>query len=283
MALERDLRQAVARGELRLHWQPQVDTAGWRVNGCEALLRWQHRELGLVPPANFIPLAEETGLIVELGEWVMREACRVGARQLPGLMVAVNVSAIQVVRDDFVQMVRHALADGGLPAQRLEIEITESLFIDASPKALANLETLRRMGVHVALDDFGTGYSSLAYLRQFPFDTLKVDRAFVRELVTQHDARAIVRSIVELAAALGMSTVAEGVEEPAQYELLRRAGCSGVQGFLIARPMPIEQVLELMESWAMQRAPKSDAVPDSIFAPIGDDDDATTLADAPVR
>jgi len=219
---------------------------------------------------NFIPMAEETGLIVELGEWVLNEACRVGAHKLPGLTVAVNVSPIQVVRDDFVLVVRKALAASGLPPQRLEIEITESLFIDASPKALRNLETLRQMGIHVALDDFGTGYSSLAYLRQFPFDTLKIDRAFVRELVTQHDARAIVRSIVELASALGMSTVAEGVEEPAQYELLRRAGCQGVQGFLIARPMLVEQVVEMIESWEMQRAPRSDSVPDSIFAPLGD-------------
>jgi diguanylate cyclase (GGDEF)-like protein len=270
MTMERDLRVAVAKNELRLHWQPQVETATWHVSGCEALLRWQHSDLGLIPPMNFIPMAEETGLIVELGEWVLNEACRVGAQKLPGLMVAVNVSAIQVVRDDFVRVVRKALGASGLPPQRLEIEITESLFIDASPKALKNLEILRQMGIRVALDDFGTGYSSLAYLRQFPFDTLKIDRAFVRELVTQHDARAIVRSIVELAAALGMSTVAEGVEEPAQYELLRRAGCSGVQGFLIARPMPIDQVIEMLESWDMQRAPEPGAVPDSIFAPLGD-------------
>jgi diguanylate cyclase (GGDEF)-like protein len=274
MVLERDLRQAVARQELRLHWQPQVDTTGWRVSGCEALLRWEHAELGLVPPMQFIPLAEESGLIVELGEWVLNQACSVGVQRLPGLMVAVNVSPIQVVREDFVQVVRQALASSGLPPERLEIEITESLFIDASPKALRNLETLRGMGVRVALDDFGTGYSSLAYLRQFPFDTLKVDRAFVRELVTQHDARAIVRSIVDLAAALGMSTVAEGVEEAEQYELLRRAGCAGVQGYLIARPMMIDQVCEMLESWHLQRAPQPDAVPDSIFAPIGDSEPA---------
>jgi diguanylate cyclase (GGDEF)-like protein len=278
MTMERDLRKAVARNELRLHWQPQVDTARWVISGCEALLRWQHADLGLIPPMSFIPMAEETGLIVELGEWVLNEACRVGMHKLPGLMVAVNVSPIQVVRDDFVLVVRKALAASGLPPQRLEIEITESLFIDASPKALRNLETLRQLGIRVALDDFGTGYSSLAYLRQFPFDTLKIDRAFVRELVTQHDARAIVRSIVELAAALGMSTVAEGVEEPAQYELLRRAGCTGVQGFLIARPMLIDQVTEMLESWAMQRAPKSDAVPDSIFAPLSDSEAGELMA-----
>jgi len=270
MMLERDLRQAVARDELRLHWQPQVDTARWRVSGCEALLRWQHAEIGLVSPAQFIPLAEETGLIVELGEWVLNQACRVGVQKLPGLMVAVNVSPIQVVRDDFLQVVRNALTASGLPPQRLELEITESIFIDASPKAMRNLEALRQMGVRVALDDFGTGYSSLAYLRQFPFDTLKIDRAFVRELDTQHDARAIVRSIVDLATALGMSTVAEGVEEAAQYELLRRAGCGGVQGFLIARPMVIDQVVELLDTWAMQREPQSDGVPDSIFAPMGE-------------
>ena len=152
------------------------------------------------------------------------------------------------------------------------------MFIDASPKALRNLETLRQMGIRVALDDFGTGYSSLAYLRQFPFDTLKIDRAFVRELVTQHDARAIVRSIVELASALGMSTVAEGVEEPAQYELLRRAGARASRVSSSPAPMPIDQVVELLESWAMQRAPQSDSVPDSIFAPLTDNESNELMA-----
>ena len=278
IALERDLRDALARRELTLHWQPQVDTEAWRVSGCEALLRWQHPRHGMVPPLQFIPIAEESGFIVELGEWVLQEACRVGAKQLPGLTVNVNVSPMQLVRDDFTAVVRRALAEAHLDAHRLEIEITESLFIDASPKALANLEALRQMGVRVALDDFGTGYSSLAYLRQFPFDTLKIDRAFVRELVTQRDARAIVKSIMDLARALGMSTVAEGVEEPAQYELLCRAGCEYVQGYLIARPMPIEGVKELIASWAMQRAPQMESVPDSIFG--GLDPDAAAGASA---
>lgn len=265
IALERDLRDAVSRGELTLHWQPQVDTRAWRISGCEALLRWQHPRLGLVPPLQFIPIAEESGLIVDIGEWVLLEACRVGARSLPGLNVNVNVSPMQLVRDDFPSVVRRALTEAHLEAHRLEIEITESLFIDASPKALKNLEALRQMGVRVALDDFGTGYSSLAYLRQFPFDTLKIDRAFVRELVTQRDARAIVKSIMDLARALGMSTVAEGVEEPAQYDLLCQADCEYVQGYLIARPMPIEGVKELIASWAMQRAPQVESVPDSVF------------------
>jgi diguanylate cyclase (GGDEF)-like protein len=271
VALERDLREAIGRGELLLHWQPQVDTRAWRISGCEALLRWQHPRLGLVPPLQFIPIAEESGLIVDVGEWVLNEACRVGATQLPGLTVNVNVSPVQLVRDDFPQVVRRALAAARLDAHRLEIEITESLFIDASPKALKNLETLRQLGVRVALDDFGTGYSSLAYLRQFPFDTLKIDRAFVRELVTQRDARAIVKSIMDLARALGMSTVAEGVEEPAQYELLCRADCEYVQGYLIARPMPVEGVRELIANWAMQRPPQTEEVPDSIFGMLPED------------
>jgi diguanylate cyclase (GGDEF)-like protein/PAS domain S-box-containing protein len=272
ISLERELREALARHEMTLHWQPQVDTRAWRIGGCEALLRWQHPRLGLVPPLQFIPIAEESGFIVELGEWVLQEACRVGAKHLPGLTVNVNASPLQLVRDDFPQVVRRALTEARLDPHRLEIEITESLFIDASPKALKNLETLRQMGVRVALDDFGTGYSSLAYLRQFPFDTLKIDRAFVRELVTQRDARAIVKSIMDLARALGMSTVAEGVEEPAQYDLLCRAGCEYVQGYLIAKPMPIAEVRELIDSWAVQRAPQTESVPDSIFGALPEED-----------
>jgi diguanylate cyclase (GGDEF)-like protein/PAS domain S-box-containing protein len=269
LALERDLAQAVERGQLRLHWQPKVDVSDWRVAGCEALVRWEHPSLGLVPPMQFIPVAEETGLVVEVGRWVLNEACRIGAQHLDGLSIAVNASAVQVVREDFVDVVRDALAASGLAPDRLEIEITESLFIDAAPQALHNLESLRRLGVRVALDDFGTGYSSLAYLRRFPFDSLKIDRSFVRELATQRDARAIVRGIVDLATALGMVTVAEGVEDAEQLELLRRAGCSSVQGYLIAAPMALEPLLAMLASWVRER-PMVRLAADMAFSVVDD-------------
>ncbi len=249
VAIEQALRGAVHRDEMHLHWQPRVDIAGWRVAGAEVLLRWQHPELGRIAPDEFIPIAEESGLIVEIGSWVMQRAC-VHAAQLPlPLGVSVNVSPAQLLREDFAISVRRALDQAGLPPDRLEVEVTESLFMDSSPLALANLHALREMGVRIALDDFGTGYSSLAYLRRFPFDTLKIDRAFVRELMTRHDARAIVKTILELAQTLGMSTIAEGVEEPAQLALLREAGCGAIQGFMVARPMPRGDFLRLLANW----------------------------------
>jgi predicted signal transduction protein with EAL and GGDEF domain len=218
VAIEQGLRDALARGALSLHWQPCIAIEGWQVIGAEALLRWEHPTLGPVPPVEAVRVAEECGLIVEIGAWVMRQACREAA-QLPATLAAsVNVSAAQLRRDDFAALVRQALGAAALPPPRLEIEVTESLLIDAESAALSHLHALRSIGVRVALDDFGTGYSSLAYLRRFPFDTLKIDRAFVRELMSRHDARAIVKTILALAQTLGMHTLAEGVEEPAQLD-----------------------------------------------------------------
>ena len=249
LALERGLRSALVNGEMQLHWQPRIAIDGWRVEGAEALLRWQHPELGAVGPAEFIAVAEDCGLITEIGAWVLAQACQEAMALPESLVVSVNVSAAQLQRADFQRIVDGALSRSGLSPQRLEIEITESLFIDAATMAMDHLHALRSRGVQVALDDFGTGYSSLAYLRRFPFDTLKIDRAFVRELMTRHDARAIVHTIIALARTLGMHTLAEGVEEPAQLAVLREAGCAAIQGYLVARPMPLQALRQLLANW----------------------------------
>jgi len=255
LALERGLRSAVANGEFQLHWQPRVAIAAWQVEGAEALLRWQHPELGTVGPAEFIAVAEHSGLITEIGAWVLAQACQQAMSLPAALSVSVNVSAAQLQRADFARVVEGALAASGLSPTRLELEITESLFIEADAVALGHLHALRAQGVRVALDDFGTGYSSLAYLRRFPFDTLKIDRAFVRELMTRHDARAIVRAILDLAHALGMHTLAEGVEEPAQLQALSEAGCASIQGYLVARPMPVQALGQLLANWTVAAPP----------------------------
>ena len=247
--LAQELRGALGRGELTLYWQPQVHICGWRVTGAEVLLRWQHPELGAVSPAEFVPIAEESGQINEIGAWVLEQAC-LGAAALPGsISVSVNASPAQLMRGDFVATVAKALSRAALPASRLRVEITESLFMDAASVALVNLHGLRELGVRIAMDDFGTGFSSLAYLMRFPFDLLKIDRAFVLELMARDDARALVRTIVEMARALGMGTIAEGVEDGAQLEVLRHAGCEAIQGFLIARPMPLAQLQHWLVQW----------------------------------
>jgi diguanylate cyclase (GGDEF)-like protein/PAS domain S-box-containing protein len=256
LVLERDLREALENGQLSLHFQPKVGLNQWAVEGFEALLRWKHPEHGNIPPTEFIPVAEESGLILPMGEWALMEACRQAAAWPLPLQVAVNVSPVQVMAQNLPGAVQRALDSSGLEPSRLELEITESVFINETSDTVEHLHTLRKLGVQIALDDFGTGYSSLAYLRRFPFDTLKIDRAFVRELLTSRDARAIVRNILALAKSLRMATVAEGVEEPAQVAVLEAEGCDIVQGYFVSRPMPGDQVVPFIQRWAGRDRPR---------------------------
>ncbi len=250
--IEQELRQAVQRGELQLHWQPKVDIESSRIVGAEVLLRWRHPQLGSVAPIEFIPIAEKSGVIRTIGMWVLREACLVAAASLPGLMISVNVSPAQLRDDEFVACVRDALHASALDPFRLELEITESVFIDDVDGALQRLHALRALGVRVALDDFGTGYSSLAYLRRFPFDTLKIDRAFVNELMNSLDTRAIVQMISQLAVTLNMRTVAEGVETAAQLSVVSSVGCDEIQGWLVSAACPIDEFLVFWKGWVQR-------------------------------
>ncbi|MEY8876816.1 MAG: putative bifunctional diguanylate cyclase/phosphodiesterase [Leptothrix sp. (in: b-proteobacteria)] len=255
LVLERDLREAIDKKQLSLSYQPKVDLENWAVTGFEALLRWNHPEHGVIPPSEFVPVAEESGLILALGEWALQEACREAMGWPEALQVAVNISPVQVMAQNLPLAVERALHASGLPASRLELEITESVFINETRGTVGRLHALRRLGVQIALDDFGTGYSSLAYLRRFPFDTLKIDRAFVREVLISRDARAIVRNILALAKSLRMATVAEGVEEPAQITVLQDEGCDLVQGYVVSRPMPAAEVAPFLRSWAKRPRP----------------------------
>jgi diguanylate cyclase (GGDEF)-like protein len=252
--IETDLRVAIRTGQLELHFQPIVACETEAIRGFEALLRWPHPEHGFIPPVEFIPVAEETGLIVQLGEWVLHEACRVGAAWPETVRVAVNVSPLQFRAQGFQSVVLQALARSGLSPQRLEIEITESVFLDGEVGVLQILHTLRAMGVRVALDDFGTGYSSLSYLRSFPFDKIKIDRSFVTNVADDESASAIVRAIVGLATALHMETTAEGVEDVEQLAELRAQGCSTLQGYLFSRPLTKKAATELLVSRGIAQA-----------------------------
>lgn len=252
--IEQSLQQGLADGQFELLWQPQVDLAAWRLVGAEALLRWRHPTLGAIGPSEFVAVAEQCGQIQALGAWVLREACRAAAGPLQGLHVSVNVSPAQLLDREFAEVLRQALLETRIEPDRLELEITESLFMDDVEGALAQLHGLRALGVRVALDDFGTGYSSLAYLRRFPFDTLKIDRAFVNELLLREDARAIVQMMTQLAATLGMRTVAEGVENEAQLAAVAAAGCDEVQGFLVSRPRTLESLAALRRDWCERPA-----------------------------
>lgn len=247
-AMESDLRTAVGNGEFELVFQPIVKLDRQRIATCEALLRWRHPERGYVSPAEFIPLAEETGSICEIGEWVLRKACSEAAKWPGGIGVAVNVSAVQFKNAAVVRAVMEALTASGLPAHRLELEITESVLLNDSVTTLATLHTLKRLGVRVAMDDFGTGFSSLSYLQSFPFDKIKIDQSFVRNLGETGNARLIVRSVVGLGRSLGITTTAEGIETEAQLEQLRLEGCEEGQGYLFSRPVPSATIRELVST-----------------------------------
>ncbi|QDW39699.1 EAL domain-containing protein [Bradyrhizobium sp. KBS0727] len=251
--LELDLRAALQRNEFEVYYQPIRDLARDRVVAFEALVRWNHSLRGMISPVNFIPLAEETGLIVQLGDWVLRQACTDAAGwSQDDVDVAVNLSPVQFKNPNLVSSVKAALEVSGLPAHRLELEITESVLLQNSETTLAVLHELRAFGVRISLDDFGTGYSSLSYLRSFPFDKIKIDRSFITELATRADSMAIVRAVTGLGKSLGIVTTAEGVETDAQFDLLRREGCTQAQGYLFSQPRPAAEV-EAMLSKAHQR------------------------------
>jgi diguanylate cyclase (GGDEF)-like protein/PAS domain S-box-containing protein len=244
--MELDLRRAFANGEFEVHYQPLVDIAADRISGFESLLRWQHPEKGMISPADFIPVAEDIGLIVALGEWVLREACTEAVKWPADVKVAVNLSPVQFRSRNLVQVVISALAHSGLPATRLELEITESLFLAETEANLAILHQLRGLGVSISMDDFGTGYSSLSYLRSFPFDKIKIDRSFVKDLAQRSDCVAIVRAISGLGRSLNITTTAEGVETIDQLDWLRAEGCNEVQGFLFSAARPAAEIEALL-------------------------------------
>jgi diguanylate cyclase (GGDEF)-like protein/PAS domain S-box-containing protein len=237
-ALENDLREALTREEFELHYQTIVEFSTGRVCGVEALARWRHPELGLIPPDRFIPIAEDTGLIVQLGEWIVRRACAEAAHWPAHVKLAVNLSPLQFGKSDLAAIVAGALADSGLAPQRLELEITESVLLAQDDHNLETLHRLKRLGASIVLDDFGTGYSSLTYLHMFPFDKIKIDRSFVHKLSTSAECAAIVCAVTGLGASLGIGTVAEGVETAEQFALLRVAGCRQAQGYLFSVPVP---------------------------------------------
>ena len=247
-ALEFDLREAIMCGGFELHYQPLVNLENNTISGCEALLRWHHPSRGMISPVEFIPIAEETGLITVLGEWVLRTACAEAVTWPDHIKVAVNVSPVQFKSENLVQVVVNALAASRLPAHRLELEITEAVLIRDDDATLSILHQLRKLGVRIAMDDFGTGYSSLSYLRRFPFDKIKIDRSFINDVTDEDGSLSIVQAVVGIAKSRNIATVAEGVETTLQLELLRKLGCTEMQGYLFSRPQPAAEILRLFPS-----------------------------------
>ncbi|MGH6935103.1 MAG: putative bifunctional diguanylate cyclase/phosphodiesterase, partial [Methylocella sp.] len=248
-----DLRNALAAGELEVYYQPLVTLETGAISCFEALLRWHHPLRGMVGPSKFIPLAEETGLIVPIGEWVLRQACAEAAGWPDDLKVAVNLSPVQFKKGNLPQVVFTTLTSAGLPPARLELEITESIFLAESKTNLATLRRLRALGVGISMDDFGTGYSGLSYLRAFPFDKIKIDRSFISELGESGDCMAIIRAVTNLGSSLGIPTVAEGVETEEQRSLLRAAGCTEMQGYLFSQPIRASEIAELLSPQSSRR------------------------------
>jgi diguanylate cyclase (GGDEF)-like protein len=249
-ALELDLRKAVVGGEFELYYQPLVNLEKNAICGFEALLRWNHPERGLIPPLDFIPLAEETELIVPIGEWVLRQACQEAAKWPSDVRVAVNVSSVQF-KANLALVVTSALARSGLAAHRLELEITESVLLFNSESILATLHQLRALGVRISMDDFGTGYSSLSYLRSFPFDKIKIDRSFVHNLAADEDSMAIIRAVTGLGSSLGMATTGEGVETQDEVDYLKNEGCTEAQGYFFSKPQPASEVFKMLGDQAV--------------------------------
>jgi diguanylate cyclase (GGDEF)-like protein len=241
-AFEDDLYEASRLGQFNLHYQPIADAQTGQIVGYEALLRWRHPTRGWVPPAEFVPIAEECGLIVSIGEWVLRTACAVAAGWSSLLYIAVNLSPVQLQGGRLPATVTNVLEVTGLEAHRLELEVTESLFLEDDQANILALSQLRAAGIRIALDDFGTGYSSLRYLRRFQFDKLKIDRSFVQDLPESESAKAIVNAVIGLGKSFGMAVLAEGVETPLHLEYLRRQGCDQIQGYLLGRPAPPEEL-----------------------------------------
>ena len=251
MELQSQLHNALKNHELELYYQAQINISDQRVTGFEALLRWRHPQKGMVSPAKFIPLAERSGLIIPIGEWVLNEACKQAKTWLDNgypLVMAVNLSSIQFKRGNLLETIANALKNNDLPAHMLELELTESILLQDVDGVMNNLHKLKAMGVKLSIDDFGTGYSSLSYLKRMAIDKLKVDQSFVADLATSADDKAIVRTIIQLGHSLQLTVIAEGVENAEQLALLKKYGCDEAQGYFFSKPVPIHEAAALLKN-----------------------------------
>ena len=254
-----ELREALENQQLEVHYQVQMSVSTGKIRGYEALLRWNHPKIGPIPPSEFIPLAEESGLILPLGEWVLTTACAAAKSWEPPYKVAVNLSPVQVGHANLPKLVHEVLLETGLPAARLELELTESTIMKDRARSLHTLRQIRALGVTIALDDFGTGYSSLETLRAFPFDKIKLDRSFMSEIEASSSAKAIIRAVMALSNSLDIPVLAEGIETEGQLSILDREGCHEAQGYLLGRPACLEQIVGSGQLSLIEAHPVDDA------------------------